>query len=505
MDISVNLSDYQHGANFADDALQQANLSSEQLANLTKALEAGSLQGGSIGNPNQTSGGALKTESLEKNLKLVTFRESDIRFWKRFPKSAAFNTVEEFNQLSSYGTDRGGFNNEGELPEEEDSQYVRRAELVKYLGVTKSVTHQMQLVSTNIGSVVQRETTNGIMWILRKANRALFHANSYMINQEWNGLSAQHSENDAYPTMEEYFSSQVVVDLRGKTLREANVEEGCRVILNKFGQADLLIAPPVVLSDFAAGFYDAKRIQVGQSNATSNATMGQHISKFQSMYGLIDFEYDIFAARPGGRLPSAPASSPKAPSAPTQDNAPAIVAADPLTRFGDGAGNYFYAVTAINRYGESSMTQMGGTIAVTATQAVDLDFSATTGAFQPTSYRVYRSLVNPTTAFAQTVMYPLFEVAATGTSKFGSLASGVDGAAAGLVRDRNRWVGATEEAWLLQADTDVIEFKQLAPLMKMPIAKLSPADRFMVLLYGTPLLYAPDKMVRYINVGRDTA
>lgn len=502
MDISVNLDAYQHGVNFADDALNQANLSSEQLANLSKALEAGSLQGGDIGNPAQTNSGALKTESLEKNLKLITFRESDIRFWKRFPKSAAFNTVEEYNQQTTYGTDRGGFNNEGELPEEEDSRYVRKAELVKYLGVTKSVTHQMQLVSTNIGSIVQRETTNGILWILRKANRALFHANSYMVGQEWNGLSAQHAENEAYPTMEQYFTAEVVIDLRGKTLREANVEEGCRVILNKFGQADLLIAPPVVLSDFAAGFYDAKRIMVGQSNAVDNATVGQHISKFQSMYGLIDFDYDIFAARPGAKLPSTAATSPKAPVTPTAVSA-TVVAADPFTRFGDGAGTYFYAVTAINRYGESAMVQLGAATAPTAADSVDLVFTATAGAYQPTSYRIYRSLVNPAGTFAQTIMYPLFDVAATGTSKFGSLAVGVDGGAAGTVRDRNRWVGATEEAWLLQADTDVIEFKQLAPLMKMPLAKLSPADRFMVLLYGTPLLYAPDKMVRIINIGRD--
>lgn len=504
MNVSVNLDDYQHGVNFADDALSQANLSSEQLANLTKALEAGSLQGGNIGNPNQTNGGALKTESLEKNLKLITFRESDIRFWKRFPKSAAFNTVEEFNQQTSYGADRGGFNNEGELPEEEDSQYRRKAELVKYLGVTKSVTHQMQLVSTNVGSIVQRETTNGILWILRKANRALFHGNSYTIGQEWNGLSAQHSENDAYPTMEEYFSSQVVIDLRGKTLREGNIEEACRVILNKFGQADLLIAPPVVLSDFAAGFYDKKRILVGQANTVNNATMGQHISKFQSMYGLIDFEYDIFASRPAGKLSTSNSTSPKAPAVPTAGIAPAPVT-DALTKFGDGAGNYYYAVTSINRYGESAMVQLGATIAVTAGQAVDLTFSATAGAYQPTSYRVYRSLINPAGTFAQTIMYPLFDVAASGTGKFGSLASGVDGAVATKVRDRNRWVGATEEAWLLQSDTDVIEFKQLAPLMKMPLAKLSPADRFMVLLYGTPLLYAPDKMVRLINIGRDAA
>ena len=38
--------------------------------------------------------------------------------------------------------------------------------------------------------------------------------------------------------------------------------------------------------------------------------------------------------------------------------------------------------------------------------------------------------------------------------------------------------------------------------MKMDLAILSPAYRFMVLLYGTPFLYAPKKMVRLINIGR---
>jgi hypothetical protein len=101
-------------------------------------------------------------------------------------------------------------------------------------------------------------------------------------------------------------------------------------------------------------------------------------------------------------------------------------------------------------------------------------------------------------------MSPIIVIPATGNDvKRGSLANGVDGGAAGIVRDRNRYLPGTQDSLLLQADTDVIEFKQLAPLMKMPLAKLSPADRFMVLLYGTPIVYAPSKMVRYINIGRE--
>jgi hypothetical protein len=499
--LSVNLSDFQHGSGMADEGLNAANLSSEQLTNLVKAMEAGHLQGGDL-TGSQTNMGALKTESLERSLKNITFKESDIRFWKRFPKTAAYNTVEEYNQLTSYGVDRGGFNNEGELPEEEDSNYVRKAELVKYMGVTRSVTHPAQLVNTQVGNIIQRETTNGIMFILRKADRALLYGDSTVVSQEWNGLYAQHMANDQYADLEAYMSSEHVIDLRGVKLTEAHLETGGQTLLRKFAQGNLLVAPPVVLSDFATNFYDQKRFNVNGSGAqsTKDATVGQHISNFQGMYGLIEFEYDIFAAKLAGGLPAnLGGTSSKAPAAPTPTSGTAGGSGSQFP----GSETYFHAVSAINRYGESALVQIGTSTAPTVGQYVDLIFTATAGPYSPTGYIIYRS-EDSALAYAATKLYPIMHIPVSGTaSKMGSLAAGVDGAAALAVRDNNRWLPNTEEALLLQGDTDVIEFKQLAPLMKMPLAKLSPADRWMILLYGTPIVYAPSKVIRYVNIGRN--
>lgn len=499
--LSVDLNSYSSGMGWNDEVAGADGAA--QLSELSKAMTAGHVLGSAQNDPNQTNMGALKTESLERSLKLVEFKESDIRFWKRIPKSTAYSTIEEYNSLTSYGNPSGGFVGEGELPEEEDSQYARKSQKVKYLGTTRSVSHQAQLVNTHIGSIIQRETTNGIMWILRAANRGLFHASEYMVPNEWNGLYAQHLENDAFPTLAQYFDSELVVDLKGKALAEANIEDACRVILTKFGHANLLVAPPVVLSDFATRFYASKRMNVGQSGAIDGATVGQYIEKFRSTTGYIDFEYDLFAAKPAGKLPAAGNVPAKAPATPTAGAAPAPVA-DGNKNFDAGsAGDYFYAVAAINRYGESAMVQLGaGLITVAAGQVVDLTFTATAGPYAPTAYRIYRSKTTPTTAYANTVMYPIMTVAATGTGKQGSLAAGVDGAVAGKVRDRNRFLPDTEEAFLMEATEDIYCFKQLAPLMKMPLAKLSPADRWMILLYGTPILFQPNKMVRFVNIGR---
>lgn len=493
--LSIGLSDYSGGF----DAV-----SSNDLAELSKALEAGQLQGGDMSG-NQTNGGALKVESLESSLKMLEFRESDIRLWKKFPKSAAYNTVEEFNQLTSYGADRGGFNNEGELPEEEDSEYLRRAEHVKFLGVTKSVTHPMELVTTQVGNLVQRETTNGILWILRKANKGLFFGDDKIVKQEYNGIFAQHMNNDKYSTLDEYLNSELVVDLRGKTMKEHTINGACEVLINQFAQPNFLIAPPVVLSDFAENYYARQRMLVGSSTGNNNNGVigGTYVPGFQSQYGKIDFEYDIFAAKGKAKIGNTAATSPKAPTAPTYVGA-TVVAGDGSSKFDDSIGDVRYAVSAINRYGESNLMLVPAAVTIAnPDDSVDLEFTAGVGAYTANAYIVYRSATGAQGAAASTMFYPIMTVPVTGAdAKRGSLANGVDGAAAGKVRDRNRYLPATENAYLTQHDTDVYEFKQLAPLMKMDLAILGPARRFMVLLYGTPIVYAPGKIIRFINIGR---
>lgn len=487
--LGVNLEDYANGGGGFGDGqafYDQANTSQEELAELSKALEAGDITGRDTTDSTTASGAPLKVESLENTLKIITFKESDIQFWKRVPKLPAYNTVEEFNQLQSYGSEGGGFNNEGELPQEEDTTYVRRAELVKFLGVTKSVSHPMQLVRTHVGSAIQQEVRSGTLYILRKADRGLAFADSKIVPQEYNGFYAQHRK--AFTTLDNYHDSENVIDMRGKNLSEGAIENGALAIIQNFGQGDLLMAPPVVLSDFVKDFHESKLIQPNSAQVT-NGVMGQRVEKFQSQYGQIDLGYDIFLNAAPPRATGSGAQSTKAPAAPTTSGA--ATAADASSEM--EAGDYQYAVAAINRYGESDVVAIGSAITVAAGQAVDLTFSDGGGSNPATGYTIYRTKVDDPTG----KLYPIFKISTT------ELGDGYDGAAAGSVRDKNRWLPGTQEALLIQSDREIFSFKQLAPLMKMDLAVLAPATRFMVLLYGTPMLYAPKKMVRFINIGRD--
>jgi hypothetical protein len=492
--LGVSLKDYGAG-NYDGQALFDSS-SPEELSELSKALEAGSITGRDTANLTTASGAPLKVESLENTLAVITYKESDIQFWKRIPKEAAYNTVEEFNQLSSYGSEAGAFTNEGELPNEEDSIYIRRAEIVKFLGVTGIVSHPMQLVRTNIGSLIQQEVKNKTLFLLRKADRALAFGDSAIVPQEFNGLYAQ--QRNAFTTLAEYMASNSVIDLRGKSLREANIEEGALNVISNFGHADLLMAPPVVLSDFVKNFHAYKMIQPNTPALTAGV-MGQRVQKFQSQYGEIDLGYDIFLGTNAPRKTTDPAIHAQAPAQVV--SVATTSPADPLSLFtGAQAGDYFYAVAAKNRFGESQLTAMnaGALVTVADGDRVDLQFTSGGGTYAATGYVIYRSAINPATTLATTPLYPIFEVSTA------QLATGYDGAAgAGIIGDRNRFLPACSQAILIQGDDEVYKFKQLAPLMKMDLATLSPATRFMILCYGTPILKAPKKMVRYINVGRD--
>ena len=468
--------------------------SAEDLDVLNKALSAQHITGRETTGLTSASGAPLKVESLDKTLKLITFKESEIVLWKRIPKLQAFNTVEEYNQLTDYGTNRGGFIVEGELPVSEDSQYVRRSQLVKFMGVTRSVTHPMSLVNTQIGDVIAKEAKNGAMWLLRRLNESLTRANSDIVPQEFNGLYAQHRTGQGAITLDNYFDSETVVDLRGNALTESAIEDAMEGIIENHGVGTDLFAPPKVLSDFVKSFYGNKFI-APNTQQTASGIMGQRVQQFDSQFGRVNLNHDIFMNKLADKTTVTAATSTQAPTPPVAGGTPlAVVAADASSKWDAGtAGDYLYAVTAINRFGESSLYATAAATIV-AGGSVDLQFVAGGGANAPTGYRIYRS--NEGAANAAVAKFsPLFEISAI------ELANGYDGAAVGTVRDRNRLMPNTYSAFLIENSEDVHAFRQLAPLMKMDLAMVSTAYRFMVLLYGTPLLFAPKKMVRFVNIG----
>ncbi len=460
-------------------------VAAQEVSELHKALEAGYQVTA------QTGGSALRVESLEASLKVVTWTNHHIKLWKKIPKSPAYSTVEEYNQLTSYGPQHFAFTQEGELPPSTDTNYARRTQLVKFMGTTREVTHPATLVHPAHGDVIALENQNGILWLLERVESSLFTADSALAfdgeAEQWDGLDA-------------LIDATSFVDLEGQPLQEATIEEASNLIVEAFGYPTDVFMGTRELSDLTKTMYPRERIALP---APVNGVIGQAINSMATQAGTIEFNPDVFIRQ----LPT-PQTAPTHPNAPATPQQPTM--ALNATAAGDfekgapaGTNEYAYVVAACNRFGESAHSPV-----VAANQAINaaqklagnqIDVAcinaAAVGAF-PTEYvRVYRSAALAGGAPVPTAAgdYSLVLQLAVTTQA---------GGATTTAGDVNFLLPFTSIAYLGELTPQVLTFRQLAPLMRLDLAVLAPAYRWMILLYGTPILFAPLKWLRLINIGR---
>lgn len=419
---------------------------------------------------------ALRPQSLEGTLKVVTASLEQLRMWPRIGKKKAFNTVEEFNVLDSYGGNSSPFFTEGGLPNEEDSNYLRQSQYVKFLGTTRVITHPATLVRNTAGDMVARETTNGTTWLLMQLEKALYFADSSLDPLAFDGLVTQIKNF----VKGKPYENQHVIDLQGAPLDENTLEDIATIIADNFGRGklELHMSNQVNkdLSKIIMGTEGRQRI-VGTGG---DVTLGAPVNGYRANTGVIEFVNSIFM-KPQSTVPtSASNGSPAAPTAAA--TTPLAAAADTTSKL--KAGTYYYFVSSKNSVGESVPTLIGSQ-AATDGQAVTITINRVVSAPVARSYKVYRGYSSdPTKAqFA-------FEIkdAGTGTTQ--------------AIVDRNFDIPGSHTAVLIDNDADqVLTFKQLAPLMKLPLARISAAERFMILLYGMVQVYNPRRCVVIKNIG----
>lgn len=438
--------------------------SSMELEELRKALSVGTTIP-------PTGSDTIRVESLESTLKLLTYQASNIRLWQMIEKLDAYSTVEEFNRLSAYGSEGGGFNGAGVLPEEEDTTYSRSNELVKYCGTTRAVAHPTTLIRTVPSDIIAQETSNGALWLMGKINSSLYNGDATAIPVEWNGLTKQIVS-----------GAGNVVDLRGAAMTEKAIENGAQLVVDNFGMPSKFFSNGKVFSDFAKIYYGLQRW--AQPGAPAGAA-GTPITSFTTINGRIDFEPDQFVKR--GMVVPAAATSAKAPTAPTIGTFTTPVFAGSLFVAGD-VGAYIYQVTAVNQYGESLPTAASAGQTIAAGDSVNFVITDGGGSFPATAYKIYRTEKDGATTYFLGFLKARDQIATV----YQATTPVVDG---------NEYLPRCFGGLMLDMSTQSLSFKQLSPMIKMPLAVIGPAIRWMQLLYGTPIVYAPKKNVVYRNIG----
>ncbi len=453
--------------------------SASHMDDLRKALSAGYQVS------SQTGGGALRVQSLESSLKVLTNTEKNYVFWQDVEKKAAYSTVEEYNTLTQYGPDTGGFNFEGVLPEQDDTSYTRNVALTKFLGTTRSVSHPLTLVRPAHGEVIALENKNGILWILRRLESAFFSGdNTLMFNSaegaEFAGLSKQ-------------IAATNVIDCLGNPLNEELIEEGANLVSVNFGTPTHLFLAKRAMADFGKTVFSKERFMPQQTTVNANGEVGYFIQSINTQSGIIGLRPDVFIAN----TPVANLSAALSPNAPAAPSAVTSVKSASGTGnfFKDGAGVYLYGAALGNNYGESTVVAAASSVTLSAAELTDsvnvtVTNATAIGAVLPQYISIYRSQPNGSV---------LYRIART------PVTTQTASAANTAWNDVDTVMANTSEAYLGEMSDQVIAFKQLAPLLKMDLAVVGPAFRWMILLYGVLVLYAPAKWVKFTNVGTSSA
>jgi hypothetical protein len=330
------------------------------------------------------------------------------------------------------------------------------------------------------GNVIAQETQNGGIWILERVERALYTGRSDIIAEAWDGIDTQiRSDPSAANTS--------IIDLRGGILTEDNIEDGTNRVIENYGVPTDLYAAPKALSSMVKAFYPRERFSMP---APVDGTVGMSVNRVRTQAGLINLKGNIFLrSGKNNSVKNAPASA-NAVRAPVVPSVAAVLTAGPFadSLFGlADIGTWRYKVASVNRFGESAAS--AGSSAAIAASGDYITLTITNNADSAdvtTGYNIYRTpIVN----------------GIAGTEQFMWQVARTAGAATTVFIDKNRYLPNTSKAYLKQMNLQGLSFRQLAPMMKIPLATIALSIRWAMLLYGMPIIYATRKFVIYDNVG----
>lgn len=426
----------------------------DQLGDLKKALEASNYQ---TDVATLTGGGALGVQSLDTAMK-TTIQENDhFTLFNRLSSTNATNIVDEYSRQTNVGGFLGGaFNSQMGQVRSAQGEYSREVGMVKFLMTLRQVGYVLT-VGKNIAEPVALEERNGALQLLTDANYSLYHGNADASPVQFDGIFNQIEKEVLAGNM----SGDNIVDLDGARLDSVDPFSTINTAASRYGswgKSTDVFMPNSVQVDLNKYLDPAYRWSPSGSNTP---VIGGHVEGIRLTSGILKTSMDTFIQDEQNPMvypfevnnaAIAVSNSAIKPVSVTVDAA----TSDTASKFSaTRAGNYYYAVAAIDGTGKGlSEVVKSSQTAVAAGKKAVLTITASASGSE-TGYAIYRSRQDGTNS----------------TSDFRLVRVVKKTGATTAYTDLNRDIPGTVMVPVLNLATgaDAIGWRQFQPMTKIPL------------------------------------
>lgn len=369
----------------------------EAAEELKKALSA---NGGATDSATFTGGASLGIQSLDNQMKTVVQDNQHFVLFNKLQNTNATNIVDEFVTQNSVGGFPGGSAiSQLGIVRSSTGDYKREVREVKLMAQLRQVGHVLDS-SKNIISAIAAEERNGVLGILTDTEFQILHGNAAACPVHFDGIMTQIDTEIAAGRM----SSDHIINMDGAALDSVDPFVKLQATIKKYGSwgtlTDALLSTGVQ-GDLNMSIDPAYRWSPDGQN---NPLVGSHVDAIRLSGGRLSVKEDTFlmdADFPMNKPFELAYASVAASNSAILPTSIAVNAAatDTASMFSVArAGNYYYAVAAIDGEGKGYSAIVKSTqTAVAAGKKAVLTITAS-GAGTETGYAVYRGRLNGSNA-----------------------------------------------------------------------------------------------------------
>lgn len=427
---------------------------------LTKALQASNYE---TDMRDLNGGGALGVQSLDTAMKTVIQENEHFVLFNRLAQSNAINIVDEYSRQSSVGGWLGGSTNtQMGVVRGAQGEYKREVGLVKFLMTLRQVGYVLN-IGKNIAEPVAVEERNGALQLLTDANYLLYHGDADVSPTQYDGiftmLDKAHANNELPDENIHNMNGKPLDSIEALSLIQTSVAS-----YGSWGNTTDIFMPYSVQHDLNMSLDPAYR---WSPNGNNTPVLGGQVDGIRLTKGVLKTNVDTFIhdeTNPMVRafeLSNHDIAVANAAIKPTTLAVKAVAAPTnkkPSYFTGKRAGDYFYAVAAIDVNGKGhSQATLSPVATVAANGAVELTITAASANSTEKGYAIYRSVQGAKTAELENMRLVTIIPRGNGAST--------------VWEDQNDRVPGTVSVPLLNLTpgADAIGWRQFQPMTKIPL------------------------------------